>query len=140
MNLLSKELVSREYLHHLQRDLAQADVCRFLIAYVSTTGLNSIGLGRMTEVLQGEHSFGIASMTCRFGQELLLNLQRNLGYGAPCRLNYFMEPHLKERGEPVETNLFHSKLIYLRLPSQNKSVIYVGSHNWTKHALGPGNS
>jgi hypothetical protein len=88
MNLLSKELVSREYLHHLQRDLAQADVCRFLIAYVSTTGLNSIGLGRMTEVLQGEHSFGIASMTCRFGQELLLNLQRNLGYGAPCRLNY----------------------------------------------------
>ena len=42
MKLLSKDLVSPEYLDQLLQDLAQATVCRFLVAYVSTKGLTAI--------------------------------------------------------------------------------------------------
>jgi hypothetical protein len=42
MQFLSKELVTLEYRASLQRDLGQANVCRFLVAYVSGGGIDSI--------------------------------------------------------------------------------------------------
>ena len=41
------------------------------------------------------------------------------------------------QGEPSDIALFHSKLVYLYLARQNKSVVYLGSHNWTRRAFGP---
>jgi hypothetical protein len=48
MKLLSKELVSLEYRDQLQRDLARATVCRFLVAYISGEGMVSIGRHLLT--------------------------------------------------------------------------------------------
>ena len=54
------------------------------------------------------------------------------------RLKYFMDPKVGDGNEPERLTLFHSKLIYLWLEAQHKSVVYIGSHNWTLRALGPG--
>ncbi|MFM9963053.1 MAG: hypothetical protein ACKV2Q_17740 [Planctomycetaceae bacterium] len=65
------------------------------------------------------------------------DLQRDVGESA-ARLKYFMDPLVKDTDEPDGIALFHSKLVYLRLPRENKSVVYIGSHNWSGRALGPG--
>jgi hypothetical protein len=134
MNLLSKELVSLEYRERLQRDLAKASVCRFLVAYVSTDGTNSIGRHLLNRVLRDGRSFGVASLACSCGFEPLLRLQAGL---SDVRLKYVMDPLVKEEGEPSEISLFHSKLVYLYLEGEAKSIVYIGSHNWTRRALGP---
>lgn len=135
MKLLSKELVSLEYREQLQRDLAEAGVCRFLVAYVSREGLESIGRHLLTRALRDDRSFGIGSLSCSCGYEPLLCLQAEL---PGLRLKYFMDPLVKEEGEPSEISLFHSNLVYLYLEREAKSVVYIGSHNWTRRALGPG--
>ena len=134
MKLLSKELVSLDYREHLQRDLAKATVCRFLVAYISGEGMSSIGRHLLNRVLRDQRSFGIASLTCSCGFDSLLRLQSEL---PETRLKYFMDPLVKEEGEPSEISLFHSKLVYLYLEREAKSVVYIGSHNWTRRALGP---
>lgn len=68
------------------------------------------------------------------GYDPLLRLQSEL---PDVRLKYFMDPLVKEDGEPSEISLFHSKLVYLWLERERKSVVYIGSHNWTRRALGP---
>jgi hypothetical protein len=138
MQLLSKELVSLEYRDQLRQDLAAAGVCRFLVAYVSGEGVNSIGRHLLTRALRDERSFGVASLSCTCGHEPLLRLQEELGETAGLRLKYFMDPLVHERGEPSDLALFHSKLVYLAQPRRGKSVVYIGSHNWTRRALGPG--
>lgn len=135
MRLLSKELVSHDYRVQLQCDLAKAKVCRFLVAYISLEGIESIGRHLLTRVLCDTRSFGVGSLTCSCGFEPLLRLQSEL---PDVRLKYFMDPLVKEDGEPSEISLFHSKLIYLWLEREGKSVVYIGSHNWTRRALGPG--
>jgi hypothetical protein len=134
MKLLSKELVSLDYREHLQRDLAKASVCRFLVAYVSNEGIESIGRHLLNRALRDQRSFGVASLTCSCGFNPLLRLQSEL---PEVRLKYFMDPLVKEDGEPSEISLFHSKLVYLYLEREAKSVVYIGSHNWTRRALGP---
>lgn len=136
MRLLSKELVSLEYREQLQRDLARAKVCRFLIAYVSLEGLRSIGRHFFSKVLRDNRSFGIASLSCSCGYEPLLNLQKEFD---DVRLKYFMDPIVnKEKDEPSDLVLFHTKLVYLLLEGEAKSIVYIGSHNWSRRALGPG--
>jgi hypothetical protein len=71
MKLLSKELVSLDYREHLQRDLAKATVCRFLVAYISGEGMSSIGRHLLNRVLRDQRSFGIASLTCSCGFDSL---------------------------------------------------------------------
>ena len=134
MKLISKELVSLEYRQQLQLDLARAKVCRFLVAYISLEGLDSIGRHLLTRALRDPQSFGVASLSCSCGYEPLLKLQRDL---PELRLKYFMDPIVKEPTEPDDIALFHSKLIYLTLEQDNIAVIYIGSHNWTRRALGP---
>jgi hypothetical protein len=134
VKLLSKELVSHDYREHLQRDLAKAKVCRFLVAYISKEGMESVGRHLLNRVLRDERSFGVGSLTCSCGFEPLLRLQSEL---PELRLKYFMDPLVKEEGEPSEISLFHSKLVYLWLEREQKSVVYIGSHNWTRRALGP---
>lgn len=134
MKLLSKELVSLDYREHLQRDLSRATVCRFLVAYVSNEGLASIGRHLLNQALRNERSFGLASLTCSCGFEPLVRLQSEL---AEVRLKYFMDPLVKEDDEPSEIALFHSKVVYLHLEREGKSVVYIGSHNWSRRALGP---
>jgi len=48
-----------------------------------------------------------------------------------------MDPVVKTEEEPA-ISLFHSKLVYLWLEREKKSIVYIGSHNWTGRALGPG--
>jgi hypothetical protein len=134
MKLLSKELVSLEYREQLQRDMAKASVCRFLVAYISGGGVESIGRHLLTRGLRDDRSFGIGSLSCSCGYEPLLRLQAEM---PNLRLKYFMDPLVKEEGEPSEISLFHSKLVYLYLEREAKSVVYIGSHNWTRRALGP---
>ena len=136
MKLLSEELVSSEYRERLQRDLSHARICRFLVAYVSEEGLNSLGRDPLIHALRDDYSFGVSSLTCACGYEPLLGLQDQLGRGSP-RLKYFMDPLISEADEPDEITLFHSKLVYLLLEREGKSVVYIGSHNWSQRALGP---
>jgi hypothetical protein len=138
MNLLSKELVSLEYREQLQRDLARATVCRFLIAYISLEGIDSIGRHLLTRALRDPRSFGIGSLSCSCGYEPLLRLQAELSASVDVRLKYFMDPLVKEADEPKGLALFHSKLVYLVWERERKAVIYLGSHNWTRRAVGPG--
>lgn len=134
MRLLSKELVSLEYREQLQQDLARATVCRFLVAYISIDGMDSIGRHLLSRVLRDDRSFGVGSLTCSCGFEPLLRLQAEL---PDVRLKYFMDPLVKEDDEPSEISLFHSKLVYLLLEREQKSIVYIGSHNWSRRALGP---
>src|SRR5947209_20466719 len=78
MKLLSKELVSLDYREHLRRDLARASVCRFLIAYVSGDGMDSIGRHLLNRALRDQRSFGVASLSCSCGFDPLLRLQSEL--------------------------------------------------------------
>lgn len=134
MDFLSKELVTLDYRASLQRDMAQASVCRFLVAYVSLAGVDSINRPLLVRVLRDPRSFGVASLSCACKYEPLLKLQDELD---DARLKYFMDPVVAEAGEPSDIALFHSKLVYLYLEKFNKSVVYLGSHNWTRRALGP---
>jgi hypothetical protein len=138
MKLLSKELVSLDYTKELQRDLNKATLCRFLVAYVSLTGLNAINRPVLIKPLRDPRSFGIASLSCSCGYEPLIKLQNELGASTDVRLKYFMDPMVKDPDEPNNLSLFHSKLVYLWLEREAKSVVYIGSHNWTRRALGPG--
>jgi hypothetical protein len=138
MRLLSKELVSLEYREQLQRDLAKATVCRFLVAYISGEGIESISRPLLTRALRDPRSFGVGSLSCSCGFEPLLRLQQELGDSVGLRLKYFMDPLVNDPGEPQGVALFHSKLVYLAQEREGKSVIYLGSHNWTRRALGPG--
>jgi hypothetical protein len=136
MRLLSQKLVSLEYRDQLQRDLARAVVCRFLVGYVSAEGLKTIGRHLLVRALRDDRSFGVSSLTCACGYTPLLNLQDELGDGC-VRLRYFMDPLVEGSDEPNEITLFHSKLVYLLLEREQKSVVYIGSHNWSGRAIGP---
>ncbi len=136
MKLLSKELVSLEYRNLLRQDMAKATVCRFMVAYISQEGLNTINRPLFHKVLRDPRSFGVGSISCACSYEPLLNLQLELGASTPVRLKYFMDPVIKPDDEPA-ISLFHSKLVYLYLERERKSVVYIGSHNWTGRALGP---
>lgn len=137
MDFLSEKLVASDYCDRLKQDMRRATVCRFLVAYVSSGGVRSIGQDELVRVLQHEDSFGVSSLTCSCGYHPLLDLQQDIGT-SDIRLKYFMDPKLVKTDEPDEIVLFHSKLVYLCLPDEAKSVVYIGSHNWTNRALGPG--
>ncbi len=134
MQFLSKELVTLDYRTSLQRDMAQAKVCRFLVAYVSLAGVDSINRPLLVRALRDPRSFGVATLSCACKYEPLLKLQDELD---DVRLKYFMDPVVDEANEPSGNSLFHSKLVYRYLERQNKSIVYLGSHNWTRRALGP---
>src|SRR4051812_29269515 len=110
MDLLSRQLVSDEYVISLRRDLQGASVCRFLVAYISWEGLDSIGKSALANALQAPQSFGVGSLSCSCGYEPLLHLQSLLR--AP-RLKYFMDPLVRDEEEPFEISLLHSKIVYL---------------------------
>lgn len=135
MELLSKHLVSDQYVTNLSDDLRHATVCRFMVAYISQDGLASIGVAPLVNVLKHPMSFGVGSLSCSCRYKPLLRLQRRIGDSV--RLKYFMEPLVTEPDEPRGITLFHSKIVYLYLEQQQKSVVYIGSHNWTHRALGP---
>src|SRR5258708_24527544 len=137
MMLLSKELASLEFREQLQRDLARATVCRFLVAYISGDGMDSIGRHLLTRALRDPRSFGVGSLTCSCGYEPLLRLQAELGAAVGVRLKYFMDPLIKEADEPADLALFHSKLVFLLMEREGKAVVYLGSPNWGRTGLGP---
>lgn len=130
---ISEDLVSREYVDRLQADLRDCLMCRFLVAYISDAGINAIGRRLLVDALGKAGSFGVGSLSCSCGFEPLLGLQESIG-GGRAKLKYFMDPIVRNRNEP-SLALLHSKLVYLAIPSQNKSVVYSGSHNWTGPAL-----
>ncbi len=139
MRLLSESLVDDQYRASIAADLKQAEICRFSVAYVSDAGIRSIGRNALLRVLSDEDSFGVSSMSCSCGYHPLLNLQRELS-SETLRLKYFMDPSVCGTDEPNGLVLMHSKLVYLKtiVNDEPKSVVYLGSHNWTGRALGPG--
>ncbi len=139
MDLFSKSLVSLEFRDQMQRDLARATVCRFIVAYVSEAGVTSIGRNLLVAALRDSRSFGVSSLTCTFGYEPLLRLQESMS-DSGVRLKYFMDPLIDDGDEPKALTLFHSKLVFLAMEHEQKAVVYIGSHNWTRRALGPGGS
>lgn len=134
MQFLSKNLVTHDYRTSLQKDLAQATVCRFLVAYVSGEGIKSINRAPLIRALKDSRSFGVASLSCACKHEPLLSLQDEF---EDVRLKYFMDPVVEEKDEPKNVALFHSKLVYIYNQRTQKSIVYLGSHNWTRRALGP---
>ncbi|TWU33459.1 hypothetical protein Q31b_57760 [Novipirellula aureliae] len=139
MTFLSDSLVDGEYCRRLKTDLQNAVICRFLVAYVSDAGLNSIGRNDLMKALDNQLSFGISSMSCSCGYSPLLKLQSELG-DENIRLKYFMDPSVCGTDEPSGLVLMHSKLVYLKttIDGEPRSVVYLGSHNWTRRALGSG--
>lgn len=136
MNFISENLVSDQYCALLRRDMARASICRFMVAYTSNEGLHAIGWWALLKALRNPHSFGVASLSCSCGHEPLLRLQGSLGQDLESlRCKYFMDPVVKDGEEPSKVSLFHSKLVFLKV--DGFSVIYIGSHNWTRRALGP---
>ena len=129
----SETLTSDALVRRLQVDLRDCLMCRFLVAYVSDSGIDTIGRQLLVDALSKSGSFGISSLSCSCGLEPLIGLQEAIG-GTRAKLKYFMDPIVKGRGEP-KLVLLHSKLVYLAIPSQEKSVVYIGSHNWTGPAL-----
>jgi hypothetical protein len=134
MRVLSRELVSHTYRQQLQQDLSRATICRFMVAYVSDEGLDALHRHLVTRVLRHPRSFGIASLTCSCGYEPLLSLQSAT---LELPLKYFMDPKVQDTAEPSELALFHSKIVYLVMERERKAVAYLGSHNWSRRALGP---
>lgn len=139
MKLNSTALVSDDLVQSLRSDLARASVCRFGIAYFSMSGLNTIGQSLLARALCGPESFGVSSMSCACGYQPLITLSNAIiaGGGMP-QLKYFMDPLVEESGEPDNLALFHSKMVYLVTEDRSKSILYIGSHNWSRRALGPG--
>ncbi|MDA7918267.1 hypothetical protein N9B20_01260 [Mariniblastus sp.] len=139
LEFLSEHLAGPEYTKRLREDIANCSKLRFLVAYVSKDGVEQLGFSNLIEALDKEGSFGVSSLACVLPCMALLNLQKALG--ANVRLKYFLEPSFKPNGNTYSEprlSLLHSKLVYLKLPENNKSVVYIGSHNWTKRALGMG--
>lgn len=135
MQVLSQELISDEYLRRLRADLNRGTLVRFLVAYVSDAGLRAIGSSLLLARLRHSESFGVASISCSCGYKPLLNLQARL---QEQRLKYFMDPSIKGKGEPYLISVLHSKVVYIADIENQKSIVYVGSHNWTSRALAAG--
>ncbi len=135
--LVSCRPVSTDYLELLQRDLDQALLIRFAVAYVSEAGIQVGGEDRLLAALEHPKSFGIATMDCGCGFWPFLKLQAKLDQEDP-KLKYFFDPKLrKDRNEQsAPASLMHTKMVYL-VRRDNKAVVYIGSHNWSKRALGP---
>src|SRR5262249_6084442 len=106
MDFLSSQLVADAYRQRLVQDLERAAVCRFLVAFVSSRGIDALGTERLARALRDPRSFGVASLSCLFGYEPLLDLQTLL---REPRLKYFMDP-IVTSDESQEIVLFHSKL------------------------------
>ena len=135
--LLSPKPVSGNYLECLTKDLEEAELVRFVVAYVSLKGLKAIGLKNIARVLEHPQSFGVASLVCFTGYKPLMTLNQLLvesHQDDEPRLKYFIDPKGKAKDEPHLT-LLHEKVVYIKL-DQSRAVIYLGSHNWSAPALG----
>ena len=110
MDFFSEQLVASEYRDRLNADLQHADMCRFLVAYISADGLNALDRPALLAALRNDQSFGVSSLTCACGYLPLLQLQRDVGGSTP-RLKYFMDPQVKNTDEPDGIALFHLKLV-----------------------------
>ncbi|EDM77767.1 hypothetical protein PPSIR1_38334 [Plesiocystis pacifica SIR-1] len=134
MKLLSPIPTADEYLRLLRQDLEGARVLRFVIAYVSESGLAAIGSDLLAAALKQPGSFGLASLSCACGFTPLVGLQTMLE-PEQGRLKYFVDPVvLGSQGDPA-LSLVHSKIVYIVRPD-NRAVIYLGSHNWSGRGLG----
>jgi hypothetical protein len=137
LTVLSPEPVANDFLDRLSRDLDDADVCRFAVAFITDEALSRLGRDRLTRALRHPASCGVSSLSCTTGFKPLLRLQRQIGIKLP-RLKYFMEPMAVSSSDAESMLLMHSKIVYLAQERKGRSITYVGSHNWSGRALGPG--
>lgn len=135
MQLLSPIPTAQAYLNQLRQDLQGARILRFVIAYVSDSGITSIGQDLLAAALRQPDSFGVASLSCSCGFAPFVGLQAMLEPQQD-RLKYFVDPVvLDSEGDP-DLSLVHSKVVYIVRPD-NRAIVYLGSHNWSGRALGP---
>ena len=134
--LLSARPVADDYRSSLKADIAEARLVRFAMAYVSQDGLDGLGIPTLLDALTDPDSFGLATLHCGCGFEPLFRLQELLGQET-VRLKYFVDPQIggRDLAEP-SLELLHSKLVYL--VRGDRAIVYIGSHNWSGRALGPG--
>ena len=135
MQLLSPIPTADAYLTQLQQDLQDARVLRFVVAYVSDSGITSIGQELLAAALQQPASFGVASLSCSCGFAPFVGLQAMLEPQQD-KLKYFVDPVVLDSDGDPDLTLVHSKIVYIVRPD-NRAVVYLGSHNWSGRALGP---
>lgn len=135
MELLSPIPTASAYLERLRADLQDAQVLRFVIAYVADSGLTSIGHELLAAALQRHDSFGMASLSCACGFAPLLGLQAMLEPQQD-KLKYFVDPVVLDSDGDPDLTLVHSKVVFI-VRADNRAVVYLGSHNWSGRALGP---
>jgi len=135
MQLLSPIPTTNAYLQLLRQDLQDAVVLRFVIAYVSDSGISSIGQELLAAALQQPDSFGVASLSCSCGFAPFVGLQALLEPQQD-KLKYFVDPVVLDSDGDPDLTLVHSKMVYIVRPD-NRAVVYLGSHNWSGRALGP---
>jgi hypothetical protein len=135
MQLLSPIPTANAYLELLRQDLQDALVLRFVIAYVSDSGITSIGQELLADALRQPDSFGVASLSCSCGFAPFVGLQAMLE-PQQGKLKYFVDPVVLDSDGDPDLTLVHSKIVYIGRPD-NRAVIYLGSHNWSGRALGP---
>lgn len=133
--LLSPAPITEDYVQALRADLDGAKVLRFVMAYVTTSGLDALGVDRLAAALRGDQSLGVASLACACGFDPLLQLQERVGR-EPANLRYFLDPGIADATDP-NVSLLHSKLVYV-VRADGRAVVYLGSHNWSGRALGGG--
>jgi hypothetical protein len=133
-----KTLTGKDYLRQLHKDIEECELLRFCIAFISPNGIEVIGMEKIAEALKNEGSFGLTSLACIFSHEHLIELQDLAGGQETEKLKVFFNLAKIPKDEPL-LSLLHSKIIYLVLPTENekykKSIVYIGSHNWTQYAL-----
>ena len=134
-HFFSDQLVGSEITDRLRDDIASCSMLRFLVAFISDAGINSLGASRLGQALSRNGSFGIASLSCIFGFKALLGLQNHISTPTS-KLKYFLDPQVSQTHNDPSLVLLHSKLIYLQLENPKRSVVYIGSHNWTERAIG----
>ena len=110
MDFLSEQLVATDYRDRLNSDLQRADVCRFLVGYISADGLNSLDRLALVAALRNDQSFGVSSLTCACGYSPLLQLQRDVGGSIPRLASNRPTPH-KSTVVYNQSISFTSKLI-----------------------------
>lgn len=134
-SFFNEYLTGQEFIYKLQSDIDSAEQIKFVIAYINDKGVDYIGRQRLIKALKKDGSFGVTSLSCGFGFDTFVNLNKELG--ATDKLKLFLSFNKEEAAEESHT-LLHSKIIYLKIREGNtiKQVLYVGSHNWTGRALG----
>ena len=139
LELLSADPFDGEYLRRLRGDLDEALLARFVMGYVSGSGLSRLG-DSLVDALRKPGSYGLSTLSCSCDIAGMFGLWQKIGRG-PDKLKYFLTHDDNKKPSP-DSKFVHSKAVVIvrqnldgAPPSEFRAVIYIGSHNWSAGAL-----